>query len=196
MRCPYCSETSTRVVDSRLTEPGDAVRRRRECEACGQRFTTYERSEPVALYVVKRDGASEAFDREKLLNGLLRAATKRPVEVERLEAIVDEIAAEVRTAGGELAAERVGELALRELITVDRVAAIRFASVYRRFDDLAEFQGELERLESEPETGTDQLPLDPSVPTDEKGNMPSPRGSSPRDKISKDKRRRGHAEYA
>ena len=117
------------MVDSRLTEPGDAVRRRRECAGCGGRFTTYERAEQAPLRVVKRDGRREAFSREKLLAGLTRAATKRPVSVPELEAIVERIAAEVRRAGGLARSEWIGELALRGLVALDRVAAIGVASV-------------------------------------------------------------------
>lgn len=160
MFCPFCSGSETRVVDSRLSEPGDAVRRRRECAGCGNRFTTYERVEGVALTVVKRDGSRQPFDRDKLLGGLLRAATKRPVQVPELEAVADEIAAQVRRGGGEAGAELIGEHALRALIGLDRVAAIRFASVYRRFDDLAQFEAELRRLEAEPLALADQLALD------------------------------------
>ena len=160
MNCPFCSGSETRVVDSRLSEPGDAVRRRRECSGCGNRFTTYERVEGVALTVVKRDGRREPFDRDKLLGGLLRAATKRPVQVPELEAVADDIAAQVRRGGGEVEAELIGEHALRALIGLDRVAAIRFASVYRRFEDRSEFEAELRRLEQEPVALADQLALE------------------------------------
>ena len=146
MRCPLCSFDSTRVVDSRLSEPGDAVRRRRECAGCGGRFTTYERAEAVSLGVRKRDGRREEYDRHKLLGGLLRAATKRPVQVPELEAIADEIESEMRRSGGETDAERIGELALRALSGLDGVAAIRFASVYRNFDSPDDFQAELEAI--------------------------------------------------
>lgn len=179
MRCPYCSFDSTRVVDSRLTEPGDAIRRRRQCGGCSARFTTYERAEGVTLVVRKRDGRREPFDGPKLLRGLLRAATKRPLQVPQLEALVDSIAAEVRRGGGEADAERIGELALRGLIGLDRVAAIRFASVYRNLEDLGEFEAELRRLEAEPVADADQLALDASpvpVPSDSKASM----GTSPR----------------
>ena len=202
MLCPYCSHSASRVVDSRLPEPGDVVRRRRECESCGSRFTTHERAEGVALTVVKRDGRPEAFHRDKLLGGLLRAATKRPVRIEQLEGVADEIAQEVRRAGGTLGAERVGELALRGLIGVDRVAAIRFASVYRRFDDLAEFEAELRRLETEPRLGADQLPLhvaevpgSESVPSDPEGSIPSPRAPRSRRRNVPEPKRRGHVEH-
>ncbi len=138
------------MVDSRLSEPGDAVRRRRSCQKCGGRFTTYERYDQGALHVRKRDGSRQPFDRAKLLAGLERAAIKRPVEREQLEALVDRIGAELRAAGGTPDAERVGELALRGLKDLDRVAYVRFASVYRKFEDVEEFEAELDRLEAEP----------------------------------------------
>jgi transcriptional repressor NrdR len=150
MRCPFCGGIDTQVVDSRLTEPRDAVRRRRRCQSCERRFTTYERHDQGPLYLRKRDGSRQPFDRRKLLAGLERAAIKRPVEREQLEALVDRIVAELRAQGGTPQAERVGELALRGLKELDRVAYVRFASVYRKFEDVAEFEAELARLESEP----------------------------------------------
>ena len=150
-------------MDSRLAEPGDSVRRRRECAGCGARFTTYERVEGVSLGVRKRDGRLEAYDRQKLLGGLLRAATKRPVSVPQLESVANGIEAQVRRAGGEMEAERIGELALRALIALDRVAAIRFASVYRNFDGLDDFEAELRRLEAEPAAVPDQLLIGPVI---------------------------------
>ena len=137
------------MVDSRLPEPGDSVRRRRECGGCGERFTTHERAEAVSLGVRKRDGRREAYDRQKLLAGLMRAVTKRPVTVPELEAVADSIEDQVRHAGGETGAEAIGELALRALVRLDRVAAIRFASVYRNFEGLEEFEAELRRVEAE-----------------------------------------------
>jgi transcriptional repressor NrdR len=150
MRCPHCGATDTRVLDSRLTDPQDAVRRRRSCQACERRFTTYERHDQGPLYIRKRDGSRQPFDRRKLLAGFERAAIKRPVEREQLEVLVDRIVAELRAQGGTPEAERVGELALRGLKGLDRVAYVRFASVYRKFEDVAEFEAELERLEAEP----------------------------------------------
>ena len=150
MRCPFCGEIDTHVVDSRLTDPQDAVRRRRRCRSCDRRFTTYERYDHGALHIRKRDGSRQHFDRRKLLGGLERAAIKRPVEQEQLEALVDRIAAELRSEGGTPPAERVGQLALRGLKELDRVAYVRFASVYRKFDDVAQFEAELARLEEEP----------------------------------------------
>jgi transcriptional repressor NrdR len=174
VRCPYCSSASTRVVDSRLTEPVEAVRRRRECSRCGERFTTYERAEEVPVTVVKRDGRRERFDRQKLLRGLVRAANKRPVSDEQLEALADRIAVEVRRGGRETPAERIGELALRGLAGLDPVTGILFASVYRNFADLDELEAEVHRLQSE------------AVPSGPDGSIGlSPRGAS--------KERRGHA---
>ena len=133
-----------------MSEPGDAVRRRRRCLSCDRRFTTYERYDQGPLYIRKRDGSRQPFDRTKLLGGLERAATKRPIEREQLDALVDQIVAELRAEGGTADTERVGELALRGLKELDRVAYVRFASVYRQFEDVAEFEAELERLEAEP----------------------------------------------
>ena len=203
MLCPFCSFDATRVVDSRLAEPGDSVRRRRECAGCGARFTTYERVEGVSLGVRKRDGRLEAYDRQKLLGGLLRAATKRPVSVPQLEAVAHGIEAQVRRRGGELEAERIGELALRALIGLDRVAAIRFASVYRNFDGLDDFEAELRRLEAEPAALPDQLLIGPvvdgadppEVPSGEQGSMsgsaPARAAGRPQSRVTT---RRVHAE--
>lgn len=150
MRCPLCGSPGTRVLDSRLTEPGTGVRRRRGCEGCQQRFTTYERHDPGPLHIRKRDGSRQPFDRAKLLAGLERAAIKRPIERDELEGLVDRIVAELQVEGGSPAAARVGELALRGLKELDRVAYVRFASVYRKFEDVEQFEAELARLESEP----------------------------------------------
>ena len=170
MHCSFCGHSSTRVVDSRLTEPGDAIRRRRECEDCGQRFTTYERAEAEPVTVRKRNGKRERFDRQKLIRGLGRAANKRPVSDAQLEALADAIAARVRRLGPEADAELIGELALRGLVELDPVSAVLFASVYRNFNDLAELEAELHRIRSEPVAGSNQLALDrstdlPSDPT-------------------------------
>jgi len=162
MRCPYCGSDESRVVDSRDSESGDAVRRRRECLECDRRYTTYERVEDVPLVVVKRDGREEMFARAKLLNGLLRACEKRSVDRERLERAVDEIETEVRQGGRDrVSTHEVGERALRALREIDKVAYVRFASVYRQFDDLEQFQRELARLE---EAGADPLPGEEPLP--------------------------------
>ena len=146
MLCPFCAFESTRVVDSRLTDPGDAVRRRRECPDCGNRFTTYERVEAPPVTVVKRDGRRERFDRQKLLRGLVRAANKRPVSEEQLDELADAIASEVRRGGAEIKVEEVGELCLRGLARLDPVTAIQFASVYRAFSSLDELEAEVRRI--------------------------------------------------
>ncbi len=150
VRCPFCGHSDSQVVDSRLSDPGDAVRRRRACRSCERRFTSYERYDEGPLYIRKRGGRREQFDRAKVLAGLERAAIKRPVEREQLEAVVDRIVAELRALGGTPGVEEVGELALRGLRELDAVAYVRFASVYRKFEDVEEFERELERLEAEP----------------------------------------------
>jgi transcriptional repressor NrdR len=177
MQCPYCGSNKHRVVDSR--EAADAIRRRRECESCGERFTSYERVDAARIYVVKRDGRREPFDRDKLLRGLLRAAAKRPIEPERLEEVVSSIEAAVRRRGGEAPAEWVGELALGGLARLDRVAAVMFASVYRSIEDLSAFEAELRRLESEPIAGPDQLEIevmqDGNIPSAQESTLARPR---------------------
>lgn len=159
VHCPFCDFDSTRVVDSRLSEAGDAIRRRRGCVRCERRFTTYERAEEPAVTVVKRDGSRERFDRQKLLRGLVRAAGGRPVSGEQLEALVGSIAAELRRGGAEVTAEEVGDLAERGLAHLDPVAAIQFASVYRNLADLDELEAVVRRYKEEPLPGADQLPL-------------------------------------
>jgi transcriptional repressor NrdR len=157
MRCPFCSSDDSKVVDSRDSEAGDAIRRRRECVRCERRYTTYERIEEVPLMVAKRDGSQEMFARQKLLNGLLRATEKRGILLERLERAVDEIENDLRRMPGlPVTTQMVGERALGHLRDIDRVAYVRFASVYRKFEDIDEFQEELARLESScPQPGHD-----------------------------------------
>jgi len=164
VHCPYCSHASTRVVDSRLTDPG-SVRRRRQCEGCGERFTTYERAEATPVTVLKRDGRREQFDRQKLLRGLMRAANKRPVSEAQLDELADAIAVRIRRAGPEVEASLLGELSLRGLAELDPVSGVLFASVYRNFRDLSELESELQRIRSEPVAGDDQLALDQAAPT-------------------------------
>ena len=148
MHCPFCGDEDSRVVDSRDSESGDTIRRRRECGHCGRRYTTYERVEEAPLLVVKRSGAEEVFARAKLLNGLLRACEKRHISLERIERISDEIEGELRRESvQQVTSVEIGERALRYLRDLDRVAYIRFASVYRQFDDIDEFQSELARLD-------------------------------------------------
>jgi transcriptional repressor NrdR len=159
VHCPVCPSTSTRVVDSRLNDSGDAVRRRRECEECGTRFTTYERADELPIVVVKRDGRREAFDRQKLLRGLVRAANKRPISDEQLDELAHSIAGAIRRGGREVRAEQIGELCLRGLAELDPVTAILFASVYRNFGDLSELEAEVRRIQSEPVAGEGQLAI-------------------------------------
>jgi transcriptional repressor NrdR len=161
VRCPYCGSEDSKVVDSRESEAGDAIRRRRECVLCERRYTTYERIDEMPLMVVKRDGHEEVFARRKLLNGLLRACEKREIPVERLEALVAGIETSLRRGGAQrVASAEIGELALRSLRELDKVAYVRFASVYRQFDDVDEFQQELSRLEREPVVLREQLALE------------------------------------
>jgi transcriptional repressor NrdR len=150
MNCPYCNSPDSRVIDSRETESKEAIRRRRECTACGQRFTTYEKIEEIPITVVKRDGNTELFHPEKLLRGLTRACAKRRVPVERLQAVVIDIERELREeAAYEVPSERVGKMALERLQEIDLVAYVRFASVYRQFESVEEFKRELEQLAKE-----------------------------------------------
>jgi transcriptional repressor NrdR len=147
MRCPWCGSSELRVVDSRDSEIGDAIRRRRECLACGKRFTTYERIEALPFYVVKKDGRREDFDRNKLFTGLKKACEKRPISSEQIERIVDEIEHELRQRGEvEIPSRDIGELAITKLRDLDEVAYIRFASVYREFMDISEIKKEIDRL--------------------------------------------------
>lgn len=147
MRCPFCNHPDSRVLDSRPAQEGAAIRRRRECLACKRRFTSYERVEEPPLWVVKKDGRREAFDRAKILKGLLTAAEKRPVSLERLEAVVDSVEREIRdTARGEVSTRIIGEAVIVRLRDLDEVAYVRFASVYRQFTDIEGFRRELERL--------------------------------------------------
>lgn len=147
MRCPFCKSPDTKVTDSRATDDGKAIRRRRECQHCGRRFTTYEMVEEVPLVVVKRDGSRELFDRNKILNGLLRACNKRMVTRHQLDDMVENVERKIRnTLLPEVSSERIGELVLDELRNVDEVAYIRFASVYRQFADLDSFMAELKHL--------------------------------------------------
>ncbi len=147
MRCPFCGHGEDRVVDSREVREGREVRRRRECLSCGRRFTTYERVEELPALVVKRDGRREPFDREKLLAGLLKACEKRPVPRRELEGIVDAVEGELaRREEREMSAEAIGAVVIERLRELDQVAYVRFASVYRRFEDVEQFMQELESL--------------------------------------------------
>ncbi len=147
MRCPACHHNGTRVLDSRPSHEGRSIRRRRECEACHHRFTTFEMIEEVPLIVVKKDGTREEFDRDKIIRGLIRACEKRPVPLEVLENIVNEVERELRGEGkNEVNSHDVGELVMDRLAVVDDVAYVRFASVYRQFKDINVFIRELREL--------------------------------------------------
>lgn len=147
MRCPNCKYNGTRVVDSRPADAGNSIRRRRECEQCGFRFTTFEKVEESPLIVVKKDGAREEFAREKVRRGLIRACEKRPVSAEQLEEIVNEVERELRNIGdSEISSELIGEKVMDKLANLDEVAYVRFASVYRQFKDINVFVEELKEL--------------------------------------------------
>jgi transcriptional repressor NrdR len=147
MRCPYCKSSDTRVLDSRSTEESDAIRRRRECADCNRRFTTYERIEEVPLWVVKKDGRRELFDRAKLLRGMMKACEKRRATLETISALVDDIVRILKDApNSEVPSMEIGHLVMEHLRTVDKVAYIRFASVYREFNDVGEILTCLEEL--------------------------------------------------
>lgn len=147
MRCPACGFVESKVVDSRPTDDGASIRRRRECLDCRHRFTTYERLGDNPLVVIKSDGSSEAYDRQKLFRGLLSACAKRPIPSEQITAIVDAIESELRTAPkGEIRSKELGNMVLERLASVDDVAYIRFASVYKDFKNIEEFAAALEGL--------------------------------------------------
>lgn len=161
MICPFCENPEHRVVESRVADTKDAIRRRRECQSCGRRFTTYERCEEMPLVVVKSSGERQPFDRAKLLEGLQRACHKRQVSTASLDLAVRDIEVELRNRlRQEVSSPQIGELALRRLKEIDPVAYVRFASVYRKFADVDEFEDELARLEREPPLPRGQFPLD------------------------------------
>jgi len=150
MRCPFCQNDDTRVIDSRLAEDRDAVRRRRECEACGERFSTLEEANLKLPYIVKSNGEREHYDESKLARGLERALEKRPVDSEEIELILHRIKHKLLTCGErEIKAREIGELVMNELREVDQVAYVRFASVYRSFQDVDAFSNEIKRLQAE-----------------------------------------------
>ena len=152
MRCPYCSYSESKVIDSRPAEEGSTIRRRRECLSCGKRFTTYEIMERLPLLVVKKDGRRQSFDRVKLLNGMVRACEKRPVPMAELETIVDDIEQELQNSlEREVSSVKIGEMVMDRLKNLDEVAYVRFASVYRQFKDINTFMDELNKLLSSKE---------------------------------------------
>ena len=151
MRCPFCGEPDTKVIDSRLANEGDSVRRRRECVTCAERFTTFETAELVMPRIVKRDGTRVPFDEDKLRSGIMRALEKRPVQMEDIEQAINRIKHKLRATGDrEVNSGRLGEWVMDELRELDEVAYVRFASVYRSFQDVNAFREEIERLQNEP----------------------------------------------
>lgn len=147
MYCPFCSETDTKVIDSRLVASGSQVRRRRECLSCHERFTTFEAAELLMPKIIKQNGSREPFDEEKLRNGFARALERRPVSVESIEASINNVKHYLQALGErEVKSLRIGERVMKELRALDQVAYVRFASVYRSFQDISEFQEEIDRL--------------------------------------------------
>lgn len=150
MKCPFCSYEESKVIDSRPTDEGEKIRRRRECIKCGKRFTTYEIIESVPVVLVKKDGSREVFDRNKLFNGLLKSCEKRPVSIDTIEAAVNDIEVQLQNSlDREVTTRYIGELAMDKLKDIDEVAYVRFASVYRQFKDINTFMDELAKLLSE-----------------------------------------------
>ena len=147
MKCPYCGFRESKVVDSRPAEEGSSIRRRRECLSCERRFTTYETVESLPIVVIKKDGSRQSFDRSKVLRGMIRACEKRPVSLENLETMINEIEAVLQNSlDREVSSEKIGELAMDKLKEIDEVAYVRFASVYRQFKDISTFMNELNKL--------------------------------------------------
>lgn len=147
MRCPFCEEPDTKVIDSRPTEDGHAIRRRRECPKCGKRFTTYEKLEEMLFMVVKHDGRRESFDRSKILNSMMKACEKRPISMAQMEAVVDDIERSLNNMmEKEVSSAFIGEVVMSKLKELDEVAYVRFASVYRDFKDVSTFVAEIEKL--------------------------------------------------
>lgn len=147
MNCPFCNHYETKVVDSRPTSEGNSIRRRRECVKCSKRFTTYEKLEQIPLVIIKKNGNRESYDRNKVLNGIIKSCEKRPVSLNRIEDLVDDIEKELyNSLDQEITSELVGEIIMEKLKTVDEVSYVRFASVYRQFTDINSFKEELEKL--------------------------------------------------
>ncbi len=147
MKCPFCSYEESKVIDSRPTDDGQRIRRRRECLQCTKRFTTYETIESLPIIVIKKDKSRESFNRDKLMNGLLRACEKRPVSIDTLDNMIDEIEVIIQNSlDREVSSEKIGELVMEKLKAIDEVAYVRFASVYRQFKDLNTFINELNKL--------------------------------------------------
>ena len=147
MKCPFCSFEESKVIDSRPTDEGQRIRRRRECLSCGKRFTTYEIIESLPIIVIKKDKSRETFNRDKLMTGLLRACEKRPVSIDTLDSMIDDIETNLQNSlDREVSSEKIGELVMEKLKKIDEVAYVRFASVYRQFKDINTFMKELNKL--------------------------------------------------
>ena len=147
MRCPFCNQDNSKVVDSRPVEDTNSIRRRRMCESCGKRFTTYEKVEPIPLSVIKKDQTREQYDRAKIQDGILRACYKRPIPIEKIEMTMDSIEGDIfDSADREIASTRIGEIVMEHLKDLDAVAYVRFASVYREFKDVSTFMDELKKF--------------------------------------------------
>ena len=150
MKCPYCECLDSKVIDSRPTDEGQAIRRRRECISCGKRFTTYEKFEEIPIMVVKKDGNRQSYDRNKLLNGIIKSCEKRPVSIDTIEKIVDDIERKLSNSlDKEVTSIELGEMVMNKLKDVDEVSYVRFASVYRQFKDLNTFMEELKKILNE-----------------------------------------------
>ena len=147
MKCPFCSSENTRVIDSRPADDNNSIRRRRLCDDCGKRFTTYEKVETIPLIVIKKDNTREQYDRSKIQGGILRACYKRPIPVEKIESLMDSIEGDIfDTADKEISSTRIGEIVMEHLKDLDAVAYVRFASVYREFKDVSTFMDELKKF--------------------------------------------------
>ena len=147
MRCPFCNKDNTKVIDSRPVEDTNSIRRRRMCESCGKRFTTYEKVETIPLSVIKKDQTREQYDRAKIQDGILRACYKRPIPVEKIEAMMDSIEGQIfDSADREISSTRIGEIVMENLKNMDAVVYVRFASVYREFKDVSTFMDELKKF--------------------------------------------------
>ena len=150
MKCPYCGQVESKVVDSRPADDGESIRRRRECLSCGKRFTTYETVETLPLIVIKKDGSRQSFEKDKVLKGIIHACAQRPVPMETMIRIADEVEQELQNSmNREISATRIGELVMDKLKVVDEVSYVRFASVYRQFKDIDSFMEELNKLLAE-----------------------------------------------
>ncbi|MBE6797019.1 MAG: transcriptional regulator NrdR [Ruminococcaceae bacterium] len=147
MKCPFCGDEESKVIDSRPTDEGERIRRRRECLKCGKRFTTYEIIESLPIIVIKKDKSRESFNRDKLMNGILRACEKRPISINTLDNMIDEIEVTIQNSlDREVTSDKIGELVMDKLKNIDEVAYVRFASVYRQFKDITTFMDELNKL--------------------------------------------------